>query len=227
MPGDGNCGYSCIAHFLSGDMVLRTTALNALNLLRMFIGDQQCILSGANLRKLFHEQLVKGTDLYTYLTEEKKLSAEMICRVQNRASYSPEDTRGWAHGDEFTILGLLFDICIVVYAEYVNPDEPRWTEWGSANSAETCYIYNHRLYDVEQGLYDGMHFDILTDLNLLTLNQLLLSYATESSSEDENGVANGIESMASENNITTSKYTTLETSRKKLKALGITTMSSN
>lgn len=222
MTGDGNCGYNCIAHFLSGDMVLSTTTLNALNLFRMFIGDQQCNLTGANLRKLFHEQLVEGTDLYTYLTKEKHLSAEMLCRVQKRASYGSNNARGWAQGDVFTILGVLFDICIVIYAEHINTGEPRWTEWGSTSSAEKCYIYNHRLHDVEQGFYDGIHFDILTNLGLSSLNQLLLSFATESSSEDENGVANGIESMASDNNITNSKYTsTLETSRKKLKALGI------
>ncbi len=222
MTGDGNCGYNCIAHFLSGDMVLSTTTLNALNLFRMFIGDQQCNLTGANLRKLFHEQLVEGTDLYTYLTKEKHLSAEMLCLVQKRASYGSNNARGWAQGDVFTILGVLFDICIVIYAEHINTGEPRWTEWGSTSSAETCYIYNHRLHDVEQGFYDGIHFDILTNLGLSSFNQLLLSFATESSSEDENGVANGIESMTSDNNITNSKYTsTLETSRKKLKALGI------
>ena len=47
--GDGNCGYSCIAHFLSGDMVLRTTALNALNLFDNVLKRIQCFRLTPNL----------------------------------------------------------------------------------------------------------------------------------------------------------------------------------
>ena len=68
---------------------------------------------------------------------------------------------GWVENEEFIVLGKLFNISIVVYADQINHYETHWTRITGTSNA-TCYLYNHRVR--MNDWYVGIHFDRLTDL---------------------------------------------------------------
>ena len=67
------------------------------------------------------------------------LTAEELERAHRRAKSGRLTSAGWVQNEEFIVLGKLFDISIVVYADDLNPLETHWTQLVGASS-ETCFV---------------------------------------------------------------------------------------
>ena len=167
IPGDGDCGYECVASYMNETQERQAASLIAVA--RYLPSDASQRLTGSLLRTLLAECLLPGNPFYNAVIGND-LTAEALERAHRRATSGRFTSDGWVENEEFIVLGKLFNISIVVYADHLNHCENYWTRvTGTSNT--TCYMYNHRVK--KNNCYVGNHFDRLTDLNSVPESTLL------------------------------------------------------